>query len=668
MNPLAPGHAQLADVAESVFYLDQIYPADVCEPRKHEQHLMTARRGLRTDNLQLTTEPEASSSDHCSVTLHSDRLHRESAFRVRAYLGDDQRVDRGTSCAVVRVDDLLHRHHRDVAEGALGTPALSDLQSYEQGSPANGRHRRECCLRAEPVQKVGARQKVLVAVRLRGRQHDRIGAREPGSQLDRSVGQIYESRGSLPSREAGRHLRQVGSVIRTHRFCGRKRQASKQFGQRFSSTTGQRIQVRGSHSRQCKAVGLSSKRRKGEAMTIHDGRTTGIDLYGPTVGDMEAEAAAQVIRSGRLSQGTQVAEVEATVAELMGAQVVAVSSGSAALDVVIHMLDLQPGDEVIMPSLTFAAGAASVLRRRGVPRFVDVVSPEHPVLSCDAVSAALTDRTRAVVTMHYGGYPAIGQALVETCRSAGVPLIEDSAHAFATPNKLGVLGAIGDLGILSTFATKNVTSAEGGFVVARNPEHFERAHRLRNHGYAPGRGARNWGENDGGDSQELRLWADARGVRMRYDIMEAGFNYRMSDVHAAVLAGQLRRREADQLRRERVVLRYRENLASTEQVVPVCRDVPVESSGLHLMVAICSSSELRDNVTAALDEAGIGWALHYPPTHLLSAFEHLAPVDSLPETMAVARRAVSLPLHSTLTEAHVDRVCEVVLSAVEDHA
>ena len=143
-------------------------------------------------------------------------------------------------------------------------------------------------------------------------------------------------------------------------------------------------------------------------MTIHDGRTTGIDLYGPTVGDMEAEAAAQVIRSGRLSQGTQVAEVEATVAELMGAQVVAVSSGSAALDVVIHMLDLQPGDEVIMPSLTFAAGAASVLRRRGVPRFVDVVSPEHPVLSCDAVSAALTDRTRAVVTMHYGGYPAIG--------------------------------------------------------------------------------------------------------------------------------------------------------------------------------------------------------------------------------------------------------------------
>ena len=98
-------------------------------------------------------------------------------------------------------------------------------------------------------------------------------------------------------------------------------------------------------------------------MTVHDGRTTGIDLYGPTVGDMEAEAAAQVIRSGRLSQGTQVAEVEATVAKLMGAQVVAVSSGSAALDIVIHMLDLQPGDEVIMPSLTFAAGAASVLRR-----------------------------------------------------------------------------------------------------------------------------------------------------------------------------------------------------------------------------------------------------------------------------------------------------------------
>ncbi len=194
-----------------------------------------------------------------------------------------------------------------------------------------------------------------------------------------------------------------------------------------------------------------------------------VSLYRPRVGAAEAEAVAEVIRSGWLSNGPVTRRFEEEFAAAAGVEdSVAVSNGTAALHLAFLALGVGPGDEVVLPSLSFVSAAAVVTLCGATPVFADVSGPHDLGVSPSDVAARVTDRTRAIVAMHYGGHAADLPALAELARRHGVALVEDSAHAPATMSEHGVLGTVGDIGCYSFFATKNLAMGEGGAVVARD--------------------------------------------------------------------------------------------------------------------------------------------------------------------------------------------------------
>ena len=233
--------------------------------------------------------------------------------------------------------------------------------------------------------------------------------------------------------------------------------------------------------------------------------------------DADVEAVAGIYRSGWLSQGPQVAAFESEFAAYLGVRhAIAVASGTAALQLICAGIRLSPGDEVVLPSLTFAATAAAVVHAGATPVFADVRGERRPWLSADAAKAALGPRTRAIVTVSYAGHPGEARELRELAHERGLVLIEDAAHALGASVDSRFAGTIGDAGAFSFFANKNLPLGEGGMVVTDDPELAERARLLRSHGLTSD------------------TWARHQGGEIDYDVLEPGFNFRLDEARAAL--------------------------------------------------------------------------------------------------------------------------------------
>lgn len=369
-----------------------------------------------------------------------------------------------------------------------------------------------------------------------------------------------------------------------------------------------------------------------------------IALTDATIGAEEIAAVTEVLASGWVSVGPQTRAFEHEFAALVGADdAVAVSNGTAALHLAFLALDLGPGAEIVMPSLSFVAAAAMARLAGATPVFADVCSESDLTVDPEQVETLLTDRTRAVVAMHYGGCPARVGDLRRLCDAASVVLVEDAAHAPGVVVAEGALGTIGDVGCFSFHATKNVTTGEGGMVVARAPAVRERVRRLRSHAI-------------------VRPTEPERRFDTLYDIDEVGLNYRPTDVSSAIGRVQLRRLADDRQRRHELVGAYRARLADNpEIVVPGSPSAP---SAHHLMTVLLPPGTGRPAVRRAMAEAGIETSVHYPPTHRLTAYRALQPPRRLPVTDAVADRLLTLPLHARLRPAEVDRVTDVLLGSL----
>lgn len=360
-----------------------------------------------------------------------------------------------------------------------------------------------------------------------------------------------------------------------------------------------------------------------------------VALADPTIEAPELAAVTEVLRSRWLSAGAQTRRFEQEFAHRLGVpDAVAVSSGTAALHLAAMALDLGPGDEVILPSLSFVAAAAVVALAGATPVFADIRGTDDLTVDPAGVERLVTARTRAVVAMHYGGYPADIAALRAVADRHRLWLVEDAAHAPVVRAGGRALGTYGDLGCFSFYVTKNLTTGEGGMVVARDPARLDRIRLTRSH-YLTSSG-----------------WDRAHSGAAGYDVPGIGLNYRPTELGSALGRVQLTRLAADRARRRALVAVYREILDRVPGLA-----IPFAGwtgdSAHHLLVVLLPPGVSRERVRAGLTGAGIQTSVHYPPTHRFSYYRRRFPVApaGLPVTEAVAPRLLSLPLHSRMSEA-----------------
>ncbi len=363
----------------------------------------------------------------------------------------------------------------------------------------------------------------------------------------------------------------------------------------------------------------------------------------PRLGRIEKAALAEVIDSGWITMGSRVRAFEQAFAEAHRvADAVAVSSCTTGLHLVMEALGIGPGDEVLVPSLTFVATANSVLYAGATPVFVDIESLDIPLISRSDAAAKCTARTKAVVVMHYGGYLADGAAWREFARQRGLYLIEDAAHAAGLDRS----GIFGDAAVFSFFGNKNMTTAEGGMVVARDESVLAKIRQMRSHGITSG------------TVQRLSDHA------VTYDVTMLGYNYRMDDLRAAVGLVQLKNLKRWNGKRQALSEAYRRLLAQHCPGVAMPFSQPRLSSH-HILPVLLPDGTDRKRVVDRLWSAGIQTSMHYPPIHEFSWYRAHFPSSSLPQTEEFCRRELTLPLHPKLTDRDVQFVVRSLAAALQ---
>ncbi len=365
-----------------------------------------------------------------------------------------------------------------------------------------------------------------------------------------------------------------------------------------------------------------------------------LPLAAPSFGEEEAEAVAEVVRSGWLTMGPRTAAFEAAFAERVGTRhAVMASSCTAALHLAFAALGLGPGDEVIVPSITFVATANAVAYTGAAPVFADIVGPERPLIDPEAVRALIGPRTAAICAVHYAGYPADMAALRALADRHGLALVEDAAHAPGARSPDGPVGSLGDLACFSFFSNKNLVTGEGGMTTTDDECLAARMRLLRAHGMT------------------ATSWDRERGHASGYDVIERGYNYRPSELEAALGLVQLGKLDAMLARRRELVARYRAALAESPEagMIPFAGEDGLGSC--HILPLVTGSEEARDAVRAAAAGRGVQTSVHYQPVHLFRVFQ---PQPALPLSEDYARREVTLPLYPGMSDSDVDRVVSLL--------
>jgi len=362
----------------------------------------------------------------------------------------------------------------------------------------------------------------------------------------------------------------------------------------------------------------------------------------PNLGPDEKAALLDVIDSGWITMGARVEAFEQEFARLHDAEdAIAVSSCTGGLHMVMQAFGLGPGDEVLLPALTFVATANCVLYVGARPVFVDIVSAEQPLMSIDNAAAKCTDRTRALILVHYAGYLADRARWREFAATRGLILIEDAAHCAG----LAEAGTFGDAAVFSFYGNKNMTTAEGGMIVASDPVVRQRLRHLRGHGLTSGTFERHSKPMPG------------------YDVIMLGFNYRMDELRAAIGITQLKRLADWNRRRAALTEIYRALLAerAPEIVVPFAQG---GRSSHHIMPVLLPRDVPRPPVIERLRAAGIQTTIHYPPVHWFSFYRDQFPSLRLEVTEDFAERELTLPLHPKLEDLQIDAIVQALANSL----
>ena len=362
----------------------------------------------------------------------------------------------------------------------------------------------------------------------------------------------------------------------------------------------------------------------------------------------DVEAVADTLRSGWLTMGPRTEAFERAFAEQLDCKhALAVSSCTAALHLAYLAAGVGPGDEVIVPSLTFAATASAVIYAGGTPVFADVVGPHDLGIDPADVEARITPRTKAIAAVHFAGYPTAVDVLAELCDQRGIALIEDAAHAPSATLGERKLGTFGLAGCFSLFSNKILSVGEGGLISTDDDRVAELARRLRSQGMTSG------------------TWERHSKQTTTYDVQGLGFNYRLDEPRSALALSRLARLEQDIETRRGLVREYRRRLAEIDGVIVPYRDEDVAGSSCYVMPILVREPERRDEVRELLrTRHGVQTSVFYPAIHEFTAYRQRVPGVHLPRTELVARSEITLPLYPHMTAAEQDRVLEGLAEAV----
>ncbi len=361
----------------------------------------------------------------------------------------------------------------------------------------------------------------------------------------------------------------------------------------------------------------------------------------------EEAAVLEVIKSRWLTMGAVTQAFEEEFASYVGARhAIAVANGTAALHLACMGLGLGLGDEVIVPSLTFVATANAVRYTGARPTFADIESEQDLDISLSSIEQKLTDKTRAIMVMHYGGYACDMPAITKFARAHGLMIIEDAAHAIGSDIDGRKAGVWGDVGCFSFFSNKNMTTGEGGMVVTNDDSAAEKMRLLRSHGMTS------------------MSWDRHKGHAWSYDVVELGYNYRMDEIRAALGRVQLSKLEKNNERRRVLSALYREQLEELIPTIGVPFTEPRGTSACHLFPILLPVGYDRIRFMEHLKTNGIQTSIHYPPIHKFQTYSEGGEARyNLPMTENVAGREVTLPLFAGLTDENVAYVVEAVRSA-----
>ena len=363
------------------------------------------------------------------------------------------------------------------------------------------------------------------------------------------------------------------------------------------------------------------------------------------IGDADIKAVVEALCSGWLTTGPRVSEFEKAFAAHCGAgEGVAVNSGTAALHCAMRAIGVAPGDEVIVPAITFAASANAAVYEGATPVFADV---EADTLLIDPASVAtrITSRTKAIVAVDYAGQPADYNALRAIAKDRGIALVADACHAPGATYQGRKVGTLADVSCFSFHPVKHLTTCEGGMTVTDDAAMAAHMRRFRNHGI------------DSDHRSREKAGAHA------YDMVELGFNYRLPDVQCALGLAQLSRLTGWVASRQKIAGWYAEALAGMAEVTPLSlhRD---RTHAYHLYVVKLSDGIDRDRVFARLRAEGIGANVHYAPVHLHSFYRSRGYGPGLaPVAEAVSQQILTLPMFPAMTRADVARVAGALTRA-----
>lgn len=364
-----------------------------------------------------------------------------------------------------------------------------------------------------------------------------------------------------------------------------------------------------------------------------------IRMSEPDINQIDIDAVTEVLRSGRLSLGPKTEAFEQAIGEYLGVRyAVAVSSGTAALHLIVKALGLQRGDEVLVPSFTFAASVNVLLHEGLIPVFCDISEETHNVDPTD-LENRITRKTRGIMAVDVFGHPADWGALTRIAANHGLHLIDDSCEALGAEYKGRKIGHFGDAAAFAFYANKQITTGEGGILVTDDPSIARIARSLRNQG-----------------RNEMGSWLEHERL---------GFNYRMDEMSAALGLSQLKRIEHLLARRQAAADLYSRRLSTVPHVhLPVVRS-DVRMSWFVYVIKVSEGID-REAVVEILAQHQIPVRAYFPPLHLQKyiAGREDCRIENLPVTESVSRRTLALPFHGRLTGEQVDEVVGTLREAI----
>ena len=391
-------------------------------------------------------------------------------------------------------------------------------------------------------------------------------------------------------------------------------------------------------------------------MAVRDGATAPLSRAGraewlafhlPSIGEEEIAEVVDTLRSGWVTTGAKTQRFERDLAERLGVpSVLALASGTAALHVALRVCGVQPGDDVVVPSYTFTATGEAVTYLGARPVLADV-DPATCNLTAETLDRVVTSRTRAVMPVHIAGLPCDMDPILSVARTRGLAVVEDAAHALPASYKGRRIGTIGDATAFSFYATKNVTTGEGGALTLADPARMDQARILALHGI----------------SRDAWKRYSAAGT-WRYEVLESGYKYNLSDLASSLGIHQLRKLDGFHARRLALVARYDEGFRELAAVgvPPGPRD---GEHAWHLYMLRLRPQNLaigRDQFIEELRARNIGTSVHFIPLHLHPYYQRAwgcRPGD-FPGAETAFANTVSLPLYPSMCESDVDDVVEAV--------